>query len=682
MKYVIVRIFLCLLGWVCFLTNAYAREALTTLDETHVQANRDGLDFKNLPHSVSVITADDIARSTASSVSDLLSREAGLNLMSFYGSDKKASIDIRGMGDTAVSNVLILVDGVKLNEFDLSGADLTTIAISQIERVEILRGGGSVEYGDGAVGGVINIITKRGYAGQKASASFEATRGSYGMEDLRAHFRGSAGPFAATVNLSQLDTDGYRKNSDLRSRNGSVDLRFMPNDVLDMYLRVASHRDEHGFPGPVSAQQFETEKGRRNTNSPHDRGWTDDDTYTFGANLDLARYGNLNIQVSKRDRVNDYIMQSATKDSIQSERADFSVRYSNKMMIAGVTHNISLGANKQIGDYSRNSGGQPLGEYAFKKLGNIERKGMFASDSIALPGKLFINAGLRVELFNTNMQDQQYDRDCQYIYLPGPGGTLIPVLAGCGSYYYKTHHEQGGRWRNHGSELGLSWKPTDQLTVFTSVSRHFRSPNIDELVLSSPDLKPQTGKTVEAGVRANPIKPLSLSGTMFRMRIEDEIYYGPPSAGGSTVNRNYDEATLRKGAEFEADWKATDGLHVRLNAAYIQPKFEGSGADVPHVPRRTANLNIQWAPIAHLSGTIAARYVGSRFDGNDLSNTQYSQLPAYVVYDTSLRYDFGKWDITAGVNNLFDKAYSTMAYSNTYYPMPGRNGFVRVRLNF
>ncbi|MCB5190141.1 TonB-dependent receptor [Methylobacillus arboreus] len=686
MKHVIYRIFLFLLGWACFLTNVHAREALTTLDETHVQASRDGPDFKNLPHSVSVITAEDIARSTASSVSDLLSREAGLNLMSFYGSDKKASIDIRGMGDTAVSNVLILVDGVKLNEFDLSGADLTTIAISQIERVEILRGGGSVEYGDGAVGGVINIITKRGYAGQKASASFEATRGSYDMEDLRANFRGSAGPFAATVNLSQLDTEGYRKNSDLRSRNGSVELRFMPNEVLDMYVRVASHRDEHGFPGYVSPELFRTERGRRSTPSPLDRGWTDDDTYTFGLNLDLERYGKFIFQMSKRDRVNDYVMSPNSAilikeqlDSIQSERKDYSLRYDIAFKLLGGTHSLSMGANRQLGNYARYSGSQAAGAHAERKMGDLDRRGIFIKDTIALPANLTLTAGARVESFRTNMSDEQYSQDCQWIYIPIPG---IWVRGPCSPYAYRANNSQGGTWRNHGSEIGLNWKPVGSLDIFGSVTRHFRSPNIDELVLALPELRPQTGKTAEIGVRLNPVKALSISGTLFKMKNEDEIYYGPDSVLGP-VNRNYEEPTLRKGAELEGSWQATDNLRLRLNAGYVQPKFVGSGADVPHVPRKTANLNVHWSPVTNLSWTFVARYVGSRFDGNDIDNTEvYPKLPAYAVYDTSLRYDFGKWDLTAGVNNIFDKAYATMGYNATYYPMPGRNGFVRVRLHF
>lgn len=663
--------------WLANAQLSLAAGDTATLEETRVVGVHDNAAFKSLPHSVSVITAEEIARAPYSSVAELLSREAGLTLQSFYGNDKKATIDIRGMGDTAVSNVLVLVDGVKLNEFDLSGADFSTIALSQIERVEILRGGGSVEYGDGAVGGVINIITKRGYPGQKLSGFVEATRGSYGQEDLRANLRASAGPLATTVNLSQLDTEGYRKNSDLRSRNGSIEFRLMPNDLHDLYVRITSHRDEHGFTGPVSRSQFRTESGRRGTDTPNDRGWTDDDSYTIGTNLDFQRLGKLTLQATKRQRNNDYVMSPNLSlpldrqiDEIISERKDYNLRYDVSIPTGPLQHSFAAGANRQFGDYARLSGIQISGVHPQRKLGDIDRRGLFIKDTITIPGNLTLSLGTRVETFRTMMSDESYTRTCGF--LPGS----------CTPYAYRQDNEQGGNWRNHGSEVGLSWKPTSTMDLFASVTRHFRSPNLDELVLSSPDLKPQQGITHEMGARYDPYKTLSLSLAVFKMRNQDEIFYGPPTAGGLSVNGNYDEPTVRKGMEFQGKWQIRPNWYANFNAAYVQPKFAGSGADVPHVPRQSANLNLRWVPSGALSWSVGLRYVGSRYDGNDLTNHAYAKLGSFTLVDTSVNYDFKQWELMAGINNLFDKAYTTMGYTQTYYPMLGRNGFVRVRYKF
>ena len=104
----------------------------------------------SVPRSVTVIGADDIAASPATGLADLLAAEANLNLRSVTGNDKFAGVDIRGMGDTWVSNVLVLVDGVRLNPPDLAGPDLASVSLQQVERIEIVRGANAVRYGGGA----------------------------------------------------------------------------------------------------------------------------------------------------------------------------------------------------------------------------------------------------------------------------------------------------------------------------------------------------------------------------------------------------------------------------------------------------------------------------------------------------------------------------------------------------
>ncbi len=115
--------------------------------------------------STSIITRDAIERAPQASLADIIAREAGVQTTSLYGGVNGAgtAIDLRGFGATGPSNTLVLVDGRRLNDWDLPGFDLSTIAKDSIERIEITRGNsGAVLYGDGAVGGVINIVTRSG----------------------------------------------------------------------------------------------------------------------------------------------------------------------------------------------------------------------------------------------------------------------------------------------------------------------------------------------------------------------------------------------------------------------------------------------------------------------------------------------------------------------------------------
>ena len=113
------------------------------------------------PADVTVINSKDIELSNAQSVPDLLRREAGIYVVDQTHVGKTVTVDMRGFGDTASRNVLVMMDGRRLNEIDVSGTDWAQIPLESIDRIEIMRGAGSVLYGDNASAGVINIITKK-----------------------------------------------------------------------------------------------------------------------------------------------------------------------------------------------------------------------------------------------------------------------------------------------------------------------------------------------------------------------------------------------------------------------------------------------------------------------------------------------------------------------------------------
>ena len=207
-------------------TAAQAQDNIQVLPAVDVWASRTGSGITGA--STSIITAEDIARSPGTTIQDLLSQEVGVQTNSTSGGKNGAgtTVDLRGFGATAVSNTLVLLNGRRLTDIDLSGIDFSTIPRDSIERIEITRGNsGAVLYGDGAVGGVINIITKTGVA-QPPSGRVEAGFGSFNQRELNASAAASQGPFAVSVFGNGVNSDGYRVNDYVRQRNAVGDLRY------------------------------------------------------------------------------------------------------------------------------------------------------------------------------------------------------------------------------------------------------------------------------------------------------------------------------------------------------------------------------------------------------------------------------------------------------------------------
>lgn len=180
-------------------TSAYAEET-TTLPEVVVTATRSVDVTPTLPTS-SVITREDIATRQPSSVTELLQQEAGINVTSYGGPLTVNSVNLRG---TTSSQTLILIDGIRVNDANSGGFDLSQLRPDDIERIEIARGPYSSQYGSDAIGGVIQIFTRKS---QKAEASVRG--GSFGTQEYNAGASMGDSKNGLSVRGGYLTTDGF-----------------------------------------------------------------------------------------------------------------------------------------------------------------------------------------------------------------------------------------------------------------------------------------------------------------------------------------------------------------------------------------------------------------------------------------------------------------------------------------
>jgi outer membrane receptor protein involved in Fe transport len=220
--------------------------------------------------------------------------------------------------------------------------------------------------------------------------------------------------------------------------------------------------------------------------------------------------------------------------------------------------------------------------------------------------------------------------------------------------------------------VGIVYAPAKSTSLFTSFATSFRIPNVDEYALADEDLVPQNGWHVDAGLRQQFKDLVELSLSLFYFEIDDEIYFD----ADARLNKNYEDTTERFGIETALKYYPTDRLYLWGNLTVMEARFEETGNQVPLVPNFSAKLGMEWQIFDPLLVAITGTFVGSRFDGNDITNDRFAELDPYQVFDAKLTYTLKKFKVFCGVNNIFNELYETLAFSESYFPMPTRNYYV------
>ena len=178
--------------------------AATSLDTINITANRMAQTIDETLAAVTVLTRDDIQKSQAKNITQLLDGTQGLTMSNNGGLGKATGIRLRG---TDSKQVLVLIDGVRIGSATLGTVAFQDIPLSQIERIEVVRGPRSQLYGADAVGGVIHIFTRQGRQGTRVSGDVEY--GSHNTKRVGLGVSGADGSFDYSLQLSHLNTDGF-----------------------------------------------------------------------------------------------------------------------------------------------------------------------------------------------------------------------------------------------------------------------------------------------------------------------------------------------------------------------------------------------------------------------------------------------------------------------------------------
>lgn len=631
-----------------------AQEMEVTLEKVVVTATRDVQEVRKIPANVTVISREEIERSNAQTVVDVLRDQVGLVVRDYYGTGKNASVDIRGFGETGLLNTLVLVDGRRVNEIDLSGVDWTQIPLDQVERVEIVRGPGSVLYGDNAVGGVINIITKK--PEKPFTSRGEVVRGSYLYHRESGSVGGKWGPLSAILNASYSSTEGYRENGLLRTKDIGGKVTYDLGDFISLHFRGGFHKDDSGLPGGLDPITYQID--RRATLDPNNKSSTEDGYGAFGLKMKLWDWGRIETEFSYRHRMVENFFDYPAffytyRDDRLLETLGITPKYILDKSFWVFKNKLTVGLDFYDSDFEVKAKTVFFGFPSWSHSEISKRSvGLYLLDEFSILPNLILSFGFREEWVTYDiLQKNPWSKD-------------------------KTKE------REPAYSLSLDYLFDKQSSIFFSVKRSFRFPVTDELILVfpvfkvNPAMKPQTGYHYEAGIRHSFTDWLEANLTLFWAEIKDEIFYNP----ATWTNENFPK-TRRQGMEIGAKIKPLSWITAWGNYGYIRPILREdpfSGKDIPAVPRHKGSVGVDIDFGKGFVLNTKMNFVGSRHFISDWRN-QLDRLNGYYTLDSKLSFTWKGLKAFVGVNNLFNRKYVEWATTNAagtaqlYYPSPGRN---------
>jgi iron complex outermembrane recepter protein len=624
--------------------------------------------------STTIVTAEDIQRAPESTLHDILSREAGVQTQSLFGGVNGAGtlVDLRGFGATAPSNTLILINGRRLNDWDVLGFDLSTIDRNSIDRIEITRGNsGAVLYGDGAVGGVINIVTKTS-VGQPPSARIQSTFGSFRHAEVDASANASSGSFAASAFGNALSSDGYRDNNALRQQSGVGDFRYTTQDG-SAFLNIAGDNQQLGLPGErhifPGVNQLATD--RRGTNNPFDYADKRTVRLTTGVTRMLASGTELIVDggVRQKDQQagffgffrNAFVDTSVTTTSITP-------RVNINRDVFGLPSRIIAGIDVYRTDYDSDrslfKGAAPNHHY---DLGQTT-VGAYWQQTVAVRADTDVSAGFRIQWNSVTARDAF-----------NPAAPIGPLGANPQGLPLDKSETQNA-WH-----VGAEHRLNANLALFGRAAHSFRVPNVDERIGQAPvltvtnfDLRTQTSYDIEAGFRLR-WGGLTWQASVYDMYLTDELHFSPITF----ANVNLDP-TRRTGVENIATYRVNDSVRLKGSLTYTRAVFrEGpfAGNDVPVVSRWTGSAGVTWNVVdKRLVFDGVVRYVGKRFFDGDEANAGRMIIPASTVVDVRVGGEVDNLFWSFAVQNLFNRLYFDYALDQSspgfpffaVYPLQGR----------
>lgn len=645
------------------------------LQETVVTATGFSDNIDNQIKNITVITNQDIADKGYNNVEEILRRAPGIN---FVNNNFGNIVDIRGQGaEKASGRVKILLDGIPMNILDLSHGlvPINTVSVEDIEKIEVINGGGSVLYGNGTAGGVVNIITKKGIK-EGASGKIYYQNSSYGTNKLG---------FSAGLNLSDklildlgyenINGRGYRENDKTSSKFLKGGLTYNITDKQSLKFKATRYNDEYKESSGITSDQIA--KNRKQSG----------DTLTFGNAVRKEYSLEYNIKPSENFEllVSGY-NQKMKRDYDQKDLTTYTDGlFQDRKKGIGIKGNYNYGLGNLV--------------FGYEYIDNDMLRKALNSYTIAM-GRRYVKAKSDTTV--------NLSKDTHSIYLLDRHNLTSKLEGTLGYRYensrYKIDRNSKGsmmgitlsddsinvskKGHNNAYEAGLNYKYSDTGNIYAKYEKGYRSPSPTEMVDKSTltgyslnNIRPEIYDTYEIGLK-DMIGSSFVSLTGFYTKTKDEIFinWGAGGHGRNWTYKNVQE-TERKGAEAFAE-QYLGKFRINESLSYVNAKVSKGtekGNKIPYVSSTKATLGGVYDIAEGIAVKADLNYYSSSKDQSGY------KIKSYTTADLSASYkNNGGLKLEAGIKNLFDKKYYIYqdAGSNVYKPADERTYFIGASYEF
>ncbi len=615
------------------------------------------------PASITVISRQQIEDSGARHIVEVLRGHGGVQINDLYGDGSRATVGMRGFAESAGSNTLVLIDGRRLNNPDISSPDLNSIAIEDVERIEVVQGSAGVLFGDQAVGGVINIITRKPGASRHSLALSAGSYNTVKFHGMTSQAMDNGINYQLSLDASE--SDNYREHNESSYLNGFAKLGYDYSSG-SVFAELQYIDDDLKTPGTLFADEVDADRRQVNSNFASDFSDATTRVGRLGLVQEMTDDWSFEGELTRRDTEGVFRLSSVfgaeTEDSTQDRLIEeFTPRFIGFIPDLNNTM-LTIGGDAIESDYQLNSrfGGQ---------MNDQSQRSIYAQAVVPATGSLDVTLGVRYASVENSLQDSG-------TFALYPSGVQVDDDLTVAT-------------------LGLAIKANENVRVLLRADQNYRFAKVDEFLQPAytPTFTPilletQEGLSLETAIEWTQDNN-SWKLVIYQLDLENEIAYDPVNY----ANINLDD-TERRGIITSGYWQTTKRLGLSASYTYTDADVSSgafAGKDIPFVAKHSALLAGDYSISAawQLYGELVA--ISDRVFSGDFDNV-LDKLPGYGVVNIKAEYNIDDFTFSGRVNNVLNRQYSDVGQLGTdpvtflpreaFFPSPEINFLLTAAWNF